>query len=198
MNISADNITKVYHDKSVFSSFSYQFTPGVYCIQGRNGCGKSTLLRILGGLDKDYSGTLTYGNRGPSELNHLRTFLPDTPETYPNILGKEFIELIAHIRKIDPEKYVARYRDTFHIDEFLDLKFKEMSLGQKKKLFAVISLLDEVKVWIMDEPTNGLDIAAVATLQDSINTFSQHGIVILAEHKKEFLAAFRGLKVISL
>lgn len=192
----AEKIEKRYNGRSVFGQFNCTFESGLYVLKGRNGCGKSTLLRILGGLDSSYTGALTYTSLSGKSINHDRAYLPDTPETYPNIKGREFIEMISYIRKIDPQKYIDRYRCQFSLDGLLSLPFRAMSLGQKKKLFATVCLIDEVSLWILDEPTNRLDARALFGLKNAIRSFSEKGIVIIAEHNHECLEEVPNLRIL--
>ncbi|MFK7828041.1 MAG: hypothetical protein AB8G05_28085 [Oligoflexales bacterium] len=68
------------------------------------------------------------------------------------------------------------------------LKCRAMSLGQIKKLFLVAILIDECPLWILDEPTNGLDQKAVNFLAFRIKQHVKNkGTVIFSEHNESFI-----------
>lgn len=197
MTISIKNLSKSFGVKNICRNFSYEFLSGIYCLKGKNGSGKSTFLRLLAGLDGQYEGLITYPGRLESKINEFCTFLFDTPNTYPFITGFEFIEFVGRIRGITMDKYIERYKEGFNLSECLGLSFKEMSLGQKKKIFATANLIDECPLWVLDEPTSALDQKAISLLRTTIQKHSQSGLVIMAEHHEEFVQSL-GAKMIQL
>ncbi|MFK7824293.1 MAG: ATP-binding cassette domain-containing protein [Oligoflexales bacterium] len=185
MIVSAQGISKSFGSKRIIHNFNHAFESGSYALNGKNGAGKSTLLKILSGLDQKFEGTVTYSF---DDLNKNRSFLPDKPTTYPFIRGRTFLEYIASIRKNDLLKYSEAANEELELNKILDLKCRAMSLGQIKKLFLVATLIDECPLWILDEPTNGLDQKAVKFLAFRIKQHVKNkGVVIFSEHNECFI-----------
>ena len=182
--ITTDNLARKFENKTVLEKFSYTFTGGCYCVLGPNGSGKSTLLKILAGLDSEYGGSVSL----PENNNTKRTYLPDVPKYHPFIKGREFLEMVSKIRGIDLKKYLDRFAEDFKLHEILDLKLEELSLGQTKRLFCCITLIDEAPIWVLDEPSNGLDkVSRKRLIKSILDDTSNGGIVIMSEHNAQKL-----------
>lgn len=194
----ANNISKCFGNNQIIENFNFSFKEGIYGLIGKNGSGKSTLLKILSNLDNDYKGELIYQDILPEEINQKRTYLPDFPDIYSFIFGYEFVSMISSIRKIDGDKYINRYSKVFTLDQILNKRFEELSLGQRKKLFATVSLIDEADYWILDEPTNGLDQNSVEEFAGIINSFAKKGTVIISDHRVDFIQRLKNFKEIKI
>jgi ABC-2 type transport system ATP-binding protein len=141
-------------------------------LKGKNGCGKTTLLKLIVGSIKMVSGErIVFGSK--------YSYLPDNL-TYPKDIT--VYDFLAEIRKIKDENK--------EIDEIYTLKlpiFKkigELSLGNKKKLGIIITLIGENKFLLFDEPLNGLDLASIKIFKSIIATKIKNGTgVIICLHK---------------
>ena len=193
--INVYTIIKKYGNKVILDHFDQGFERGCYCIIGPNGSGKSTLLKILAGLDKDFSGKIDFPN---GDINKLRTYLPDIPKYYPFIKAFEFIEMVCKIRDIDCAKYIDRFSVPFKLQDVLDLPLRSLSLGQMKRVFCTVSLIDEAPIWILDEPSNGLDMQAREALVSAIHNHTKTGVVILSEHNQQTIKSIGELQFIKL
>lgn len=147
----------------------------VYGFLGPNGSGKTTTIRLLLGLLKKESGTITlFGN----------TFKENRIKSLSKIGSLiENPSLYEHLNAIDNLKIAARYRSVNldRIEEVLEIvklepakrkKVKKYSLGMKQRLGLAIALLSKPEIIILDEPTNGLDpkgILEMRTLIKSLN-----------------------------
>ena len=205
VTIQAQALTKSFDKKVVFQELNFEMPPGAYCIFGSNGRGKSTLLRVLAGSDRDFSGDLklisvllsakdlrkTMGDEvsagvsidaknDPELANRLRSYTPDTPAFYPQVRTHEFLAFIKNIRK---GADFAAGIDSFRLDELMHQTLESQSLGQRKRSFFVGTLLPSIPVWILDEPTNGLDSFFQKCFFDWVRAhIERKGTVIIATH----------------
>jgi len=181
------NLTFGYNSKqNVVENLSLQFQDGgVYGLLGKNGTGKSTLLYLIMGLLRPKQGeVLLDGNntfdRDPETLKDM--FI--VPEEYdlPNTtLGK----YVKTIRPFYPNFDEQVLKDCLEVFEMpLDVNMKDLSMGQKKKIYISLALAIRSKVLVMDEPTNGLDIPAKSQFRKAIaRGMSENQIIIISTHQ---------------
>jgi len=154
----------------------------IYGFLGANGAGKSTTLRLILGLIKAQSGTISM-------------FGEEIRNTYPNHLSKvgsliESASLYDHLSATDNLKIAAKYYNTptSSINEVLKKvklehtakkKTKDFSTGMKQRLGLAIALLHNPEILILDEPTNGLDPNGIIELRQILKTLNEEGKTIL-------------------
>jgi len=155
-----------YKKQYVFNKLNFVLTETSCLLLGRNGTGKSTLLKCLAGYDKYDDGHVqnSYGNI---------SYVPDSFYFHPELTLETQFKLIATCRKTD-RSVMAEFIEQFNLQPFLSTKFKQLSLGNKRKLALVGGLLGHHSLVILDEPLIGLDI-------DSVNVFKR----VLRELKRQ-------------
>ena len=188
MNIQAHQISLKYENQCIIDSLSNTWSKGVSLLKGPNGCGKSTLLKILAGILKPDSGSLQLTPQniplGSQSSKKYLSYLPDTPEFYAHVKVKDFWKMISRVRDVDSNE-VNEMVIYFEAQDLGHKKFDELSLGQTKKAFLVISTLPSVPVWILDEPFNGLDQEMRQKLAHHFEFYSQNHTIILSDHHSE-------------
>ncbi len=194
--IATNELSISFGQKKVIDNFSSYFYAGCYCLVGPNGSGKSSLLKVLAGVNKNYQGQL--GLHQQERYNEVRTYLPDVPKFYPFLKAREFVEMVCRVRGIDSAKYLLRFGEAFKINEFLQQPLHSLSLGQTKRLFCTVTLIDEARIWILDEPSNGLDRLSREMLVESIKNHAQENLVIISEHNMDVVESIGSVKVIPL
>ncbi|MBP9759379.1 ABC-F family ATP-binding cassette domain-containing protein, partial [Candidatus Dojkabacteria bacterium] len=149
---------------------------------GLNGIGKSTLLRILMGEEKPDKGEVAIGNERIEYLPQMLDF-----EEY-ELVG-EFLESLVSdihsemwkVHKILSDLGIDIKKGD--IDEFQNIK--DLSEGQKMKIYLTKLFINDPTVLLLDEPTNHLDIPGILWFEEVINKFN--GICIIISHDREFL-----------
>jgi ABC-2 type transport system ATP-binding protein len=183
--VSIQNLSFGYKKKPVFDGLNLQFQPGhVYGLLGRNGTGKSSLLRNIAGLLYPRSGQITVNGHTPSD--RLPVFLEEIfmvgEEFYlPNIPVADFIRHYSPFYpRFNREKF-SEYMSVFEIPG--DHRLQHMSYGQKKKVLISFALATNVKVLLMDEPTNGLDIMSKSQFRKVLaEALDEERCVIISTH----------------
>ena len=158
--INLDNVSFAYGRKKLFRNLNLTLEPGnIYGLLGLNGAGKTTMLRLLTGLLFPGEGDITVLGHVPARRQP--SFLSDVfvlPEELhmPGITGKEYRRIRSPFYpRFDHERF-EHYLAEFDIED--DQKLTALSYGQKKKFLLSFGLASGAALFVMDEPTNGLDI----------------------------------------
>ena len=155
----------------------------VYGLLGPNGAGKSTLLKMITGIITPTSGEILFNNH-PWTRKDLLTIgsLIESPPLYENLTAFENLKVRATLMGISSK----RCHDVLRQMDLADTKNKktsDFSLGMKQRLGIALALLNNPKLLVLDEPTNGLDPFGIEELRKMINTFAASGIsVIISSH----------------
>lgn len=160
-------------------------TGEVHGFLGPNGAGKSTAIRVLLGLLRADSGTVSMLGGDPWHdavaLHRRLAYVPGDVELWPNLSGGEVIDLLARLRGgLD-----TRRRD--ELIERFDLdprkKGRTYSKGNRQKVAIVAALASDAELLLLDEPTAGLDPLMEVVFQDVIRQLSAEGrTVLLSSH----------------
>lgn len=150
---------------------------------GPNGAGKSTTIRLLLNFLYPTSGTARiFGKdcfRQSHEIKELTGYIPGEVSYYEDVKVKDLLEYSITFYRGDKEKYRKRMIElSERFDLNLDRKIGDLSLGNKKKVSVVQSLIHEPKILIYDEPTNGLDPLIQNELFDLIKEENKRGTTV--------------------
>ena len=163
-------------ERLLFTGLSLALRAGEACrVAGANGIGKSSLIRILAGLAPAYSGTVE--RVGSIGLIDERLALdPALP------LG----EALAFWARIDGVERGTRATNlaALGLTNLTDVPVRYLSTGQKKRAGLARLLGQRAAIWLLDEPMNGLDTAACATVEAlAADHCANGGICIIASHQ---------------
>lgn len=189
--ISVRNLTKRYGKVIALNNVSFFFDDTkVYAIMGENGAGKSTLLKIIAGILPYDAGVVTIDSFS-IQTNSLPArerlgYLPEMPELYDRITGREFLFYIASLRKLpDAESIITNLSQTIGIDTALDYEIGGYSKGMKQKISLLSAIMHQPQNLLLDEPVYGLDPLASRTIQDFIK--KRKGTTVLATHSTQLV-----------
>ena len=182
-----NDLTIQLNNKNLFHSFSCKIDLGLYRVKGDNGVGKTTFLLALVGLMKKYTGNITLNNVNNQFLVHKNGFfVPDNIVFYEYLTGKDIINLIKKYKKNNKtnENEMIHY---LNLDKYMNVKYKNMSLGTRKKIILLSAFISEVDVYIFDEPVNGIDKNSVDFIAKYLLEMSKKKIIIFTSHDQYFL-----------
>ncbi len=125
---------------------------------GPNGAGKTTAIRVLLGLLKPDSGTVRLLGADPwtdIEMHRRIAYVPGDVSLWPNLTGGQVIDLLARLRgDLDPARK-DELLERFDLDP--TKKCRSYSKGNRQKVMLVAALASKAEVFLLDEPTAGLD-----------------------------------------
>lgn len=162
---------------------------GIYAILGPNGSGKTTLIKsVLGMVIPDKGSISVQGSRIKNNWRYREQidYLPQIANFPGNLKVKELFAMIKDLRRkqSEAEKLIA----LFGLSPFLNQKLSTLSGGTKQKVNLVLTFMFDSPLMILDEPTTGLDPAALIKLKKLIATEKAKGkTLLLTTHIMQFV-----------
>ena len=170
----------------VFSQLSFSLRPGSFvAVRGPNGAGKSSLLRLLAGLNETTSGTLRHEGSEPGHPLHEQChYIAHQDAIKSSFTVRE--NLAFWSRFFGENTMPSTIFDHFSLAELADVVASRLSAGQKRRLALTRLMLTPRSLWLLDEPSVGLDERALKNLVDVIADHRQSGGIILASTHVSF------------
>lgn len=162
------NITKKYGSKTAVDSISLKIEPGrIYAFLGPNGSGKTTLMKMAIGLVKPTSGNFYYndspiGQNSRSEIAYMST----EPYFYPWMTAKDVGDYYQDFFSDFSMKKYEYLLERMHLEK--SMKTKSLSSGMMAKLKIAVTMARKAKIYLLDEPLNGIDLLARDEIMTSI------------------------------
>ena len=152
----------------------------VYGFLGPNGAGKTTTLRMLVGLIRPTSGTVTVVGHAPGDPAGLAKIgsLIEGPGFYPYLSGRENLRVVADLVGVS-HKRVEEILDLVELGSRAGRKFSTYSTGMKQRVGVAAALLKDPELVILDEPSNGLDPQGMAEMRKLIKDISHSDRTVL-------------------
>lgn len=181
--IELQHVGKSYGSHKIVEDFSYIVLRNQRLgIIGPNGCGKSTLIKMIAGLVEPDTGTIETG--GTIKIGYLAQEEPDM-DTDRRVI--DYIRDIAeYVQTRDGRISASQMLERFLFTP--DMQYtpvSKLSGGEKRRLYLLSVLIGGANVYVLDEPSNNVDIPTLTILEDFLNAFS--GIVITVSHDRYFL-----------
>ncbi|WP_420601158.1 ABC transporter ATP-binding protein [Flagellimonas sp.] len=153
---------------------------GVFAVLGPNGSGKTTLIKsILGMVTMNQGEISVLENPVKTKWKYRKeiNYLPQIANFPGNLKVKELIRMIIDLRQKPSDS--ERLIEMFKLEPFLDKKFSTLSGGTKQKVNIVLAFMFDSPLLILDEPTTGLDPAALIKLKELLQEEKKKGKTIL-------------------
>lgn len=187
MELSIDRLTKQYQNKIAVDRISLRLNTGIYGLLGANGAGKTTLMRMVCGILKPTSGTITFDGIDVSEERYrsMLGYLPQDFGYYPEFTGEDFLLYMAALkgmRKPQARRKTVELLKLVSLRDVAKKKIKTYSGGMKQRLGIAQALLNQPKLLVLDEPTAGLDPKERVRFRDLIKDLGKDSIVLLSTH----------------
>ena len=184
--IHLEDLVKYYGQTKALNGINLQLEKGdIMGFIGPNGAGKTTTIRIILGLLRKTSGMAhLYGKdtwHQATETHQRLAYVPDDVYLWPNLSGGEVIDLFGKLRGGINEQKLKIMLDRFQLDP--TKKCRAYSKGNRQKVALVSAFSSNADLFIMDEPTTGLDPLMEAAFQKSVLELKDSGkTVLLSSH----------------
>ncbi len=189
MELSIENITKIYKDKRAVDDVSLRITPGVWGLLGANGAGKTTLMRIVAGIMKPDAGNISYNGIPITVLKEAYRdvfgYLPQEFGFYPEFTVVDYLEYVAALKGLtvkDTKRKVEELLEGMTLYDVRNKKIVKLSGGMKRRVGIAQALLNDPEVLILDEPTSGLDPGERVRFRNLLSEFAHDRIVLISTH----------------
>ena len=186
-----DNVTRKYGKKVAVAGLDLTIPAGeLFAFLGPNGAGKTTTVKLLVGLLRPNSGTVSVcGHDTVADTRQATQFLgyvPDRAFLYEKLSGREHLEFVGEMRGLDRKRLaaaVALVSEQFGLTEFLDDLTETYSHGMNQRLVFASALLHDPPVLVVDEPMVGLDPRSSRLVKDLLRARASAGkTVFMSTH----------------
>jgi ATP-binding cassette ChvD family protein len=178
-----DGVSKAKGDHLLIENLNFSVPPGgIVGVIGPNGAGKTTLLKLVAGVEPPDSGSVTIGQTVKmAYVDQIREGLNAEKNVWEEISGgAEYF--IFGSRKINSRAYCASFN---FLGADQQKKIKDLSGGERNRVYLAKMLTMGANVILLDEPTNDLDVNTLRALEDAIEDFA--GSAVIVSHDRWFL-----------
>ena len=180
--IHISNLSKSYgkhNEIQVVKNISLTLNKGtVFGFIGPNGAGKTSTIKMLVGLSKPTSGSITIAGETPYDIEvkkHIG-FMPESPTFYQYLTGKEFLEFIATLFNIhNKDKRIKDVLMEVNLLHAQNKKIRTYSKGMSQRLGLAQAIINDPSILFLDEPLDGLDPLGRAEVKKIILNLKEQG-----------------------
>ena len=177
-------------NKKIFENINLSLVPGnITILRGKNGSGKTTLLKSILNIIEPSAGSIFWKGKLLKKnlydfYNHV-TFIADKTSSLRKLTVKDNINIWKKIFLSNIENsQIETALKTLKLENYLNQKIATLSLGETKKLEFLRLIIENKKVWILDEPLSNLDEDSIELMKQ---TFEDHcakeGSIIFSSHQ---------------
>ena len=180
--IEVQQLTKKYGEKTVVDHLEFTVRPGIVTgFLGPNGAGKSTTMRMIVGLDRPTSGSVTVDGKAyadiPAPLHEVGALL-EARSVHTGRSAYNHLRVLAATHGI-PTSRVLDLIDMVGLTEVAGKRAGAFSLGMGQRLGIAATLLGDPATLILDEPVNGLDPDGILWIRNLLKSLAAEGRTVL-------------------
>ena len=187
--IEVEGLSKKYYKSKTFSieNITLKCKAGeIVGLLGKNGAGKSTTIKCITGFLNFESGKVKIcGNdikKNPINAKKNLGYMADNHPAFEKLTGMEYIYFVGDLYGINKHETIKRLNDLeeiFNLGDKMHNLISSYSHGMKQKICLIASLIHKPKLWILDEPSQGLDIEMEHALYEYMKDYSKQNNAIL-------------------
>lgn len=190
--IELKDLVKHFGDLAAVDHLDLTVKPGeFFCVLGPNAAGKTTTIKMIVGLIRPTSGTVSVCGMDvqeqPVEVRRRMAYVPDFPFLYDKLSPMEFFRFTGQLFGMEEDQMDERLRELiprFSLDSYLDLTIESLSHGTRQRIAIVSALMHAPDVFVLDEPMVGLDPHHSRVLKDVLREHATAGMtVFLSTHQ---------------
>ncbi|GGK03601.1 putative ABC transporter ATP-binding protein YxlF [Lentibacillus kapialis] len=185
--LTVEKLSKKYDSTLVVDHASFQLEAGkCAALIGPNGAGKTTTLRMLSGLLKPTSGTITFtGMKQDADIREKIGYLPQHPEFFKWMTGQEFLVYVgrlANLSKQEAENRSKQLLERVGLSESTKRRIGKYSGGMKQRLGIAQAMIHRPKLLMLDEPVSSLDPIGRRNMLTLMEELKQDMTILFSTH----------------
>ena len=187
--LTVKDISKKIKDKKILKNVSFNVDFGSICgLLGPNGAGKTSSFYIIAGLSNSNNGSIQLADDDVTNMPmHKRSklgikYLPQEPSIFQNLTVHENLLGLAELTynsKDEINNFVEQSIEEFNLKDICNLKGRQLSGGQRRKVEIARTLVSNPKMILLDEPFAGIDPIAIEDIKDVLKKLKSKDIGIL-------------------
>ena len=195
MGLKLENVSKTYGTKKVVDNISFNVDkPEVFGLLGTNGAGKTTTIRMLLGILKKDSGSITWNETNVDRKKVNFGYLPEERGIYPKVKIIDQLLYFAELKgmkKDDALKSIEYWSRKLKVDEYLNMTAEKLSKGNQQKVQFLTAVIHDPELIVLDEPFSGLDPVNTEILKNVIIELVKKGkYIIMSAHEMHTIEEF--------
>jgi len=185
MDVSLKNVSKSFDKQAVIENLSLDIPSGaVVCLLGPSGSGKTTTIRLMIGAIAADSGRIKMGDTLVPNLKLLLKigFMPQNDALYDDLSGEDNLKFFAAlygVKRVDIPNRIDEVLKLVDLTNDRKKHVKKYSGGMKKRLSLAAALVHDPEIFLLDEPTVGIDPVLRHTIWERFKEFKQKGKTII-------------------
>ena len=177
--IEASGLTKRFGDVFAVNDLSLNIHRGeIYGFLGLNGAGKTTTIRMLLGMIKPSTGTVSlFGTKvepGRKGIWQRVGYMVETPHAYPDLTVRENLEIFRRLRQLKNAGSVEKIIEQMGLAPYANRRAGILSLGNAQRLGLAKALIHHPDLLLLDEPANALDPAGIVEVRNLLLGLAQN------------------------
>ena len=181
--VEVNHFKMVFGDKTVIKDLSFTVKKGeIFGLLGANGSGKTTTIRALLGFYHPTDGELLIEGKkyNPENIEVTVGYLPEERGLYRKETVIDTMVYFGELKGLkNPLKWSQKYLARVGLSDKADQKIEKLSSGQQQKIQLGITIMDNPKLLILDEPTKGFDPMNRRLLMEIIEELHKKGTSII-------------------
>lgn len=188
--IQVEHAVKEFKETTALRDVSVQFEKGkIYGLVGRNGSGKTVLLKSICGFLPLTSGTIKVEGKvigKDIEVPENIGIIIEEPGFLPQYSAKKNLKLLALLRNQISDAEIEGMLEKVGLDPKSKKKVGKFSMGMRQRLGIAQAIMENPRILILDEPTNGLDEVGVKEIRKLLlDLKNEERTIIIASHNAE-------------
>jgi ABC-2 type transport system ATP-binding protein len=186
-NIVVAKVSKSFGNLKAVNDLSLTVEPGeIRGLLGPNGSGKSTTMKIIMGMVKPDSGSVSVCDvdvrSKPVEARSHIGYVPETPFLYEYLSATEYLDFVGiayGLDKTERQNRAGELLKALQMDTHVNEVMSGFSQGMRQKTALISALMHRPRVLILDEPLNGLDPRSARIVKDILHRLAAEGVSVL-------------------
>ena len=195
MSLELKNVSKTFINKKAVDNISFNIDkPGVFALLGTNGAGKTTTIRMMLGIIKKDTGTITWNGKEVDRNNVKFGYLPEERGIYPKTRIVDQLEYLAKLKgvsKSEANKSIDYWLEKLKMIEYKYQQAEKLSKGNQQKIQFISAIMHNPELIVLDEPFSGLDPVNTELLKNIILELVDAGkYIVMSSHQMNSVEEF--------